>query len=344
MKRNGSAPASRANAARRHGSGNGQLAEQAAEIAVQLECVKLTEEELPLGVAYTRFLDLVQRAIPFEYGTLYVTEWESGRLIPVAIRGTQVDLAEQVRFARGSGVSAWVAQERRPVVIPDPAQHGEPSPIANGTVRAYLAFPLVQNGVVAGVVALARTDQTFSTSEFARLGRLADPLVTTLSRLRREARLRELLYIDAQTGLSNHIHFQARIEEELQRVQQHAGEFTVAVLELEGIEAISHLHGRQAGARLVQTFTQRLQSSMRTCDMAASLEDGRYGLLFAGVNEETAAAIIQRIAAAVLGDNLEIPLEQVPLRLQAGVASHAEIDGSIEDLLRQLTHRLAYVA
>lgn len=326
------------------GSRNGHLAEQAAEIAVQLDCVKLTEEELPLGVAYKRFLDLVHRALPFEYGTLYVTELESGRLIPVAIRGSQVDLAEPVRFARGNGVSAWVAQERRPVVIPDPERNGDASPIADGSVRAYLAFPLVQNGMVAGVVALARKDGTFSTGEFSRLGRLAEPLATTLSRLRREARLRELLYIDAETGLSNHVHFLARIEEELQRARQQVGEFALAVLELEGIDVIARQHGRQAGARLVQLFTQRLQSSMRSCDTAATLDDGRFGLILAGVNEEKAAGIVSRIAAAVLHDNLDIPREQVTLRLRAGLAPYAAIDGSIDEFVRQIGSRLEYVA
>jgi len=104
-----------------------RLAEQAEEMAVQLELVKLAEEELPLGVAYKRFLDLVHRAIQFEHGTLYVTEWGNGRLVPVALRGNRIDLADQVRFARGNGLSAWVAQEGRPVVIPDPRNAGCPA-------------------------------------------------------------------------------------------------------------------------------------------------------------------------------------------------------------------------
>lgn len=325
-------------------SGNGHLAEQAVEMAVQLDCVKITEEELPLGIAYKRFLDLVHRALPFEHGTLYVTDWDTGRLIPVAIRGSRVDLAEPVRFARGNGVSAWVAQERRPVVIPGPGQHGDASPIADGSVRAYLAFPLVQNGIVAGVVALARTDHTFSTGEFSRLGRLAEPLATTLSRVRREARLRELLYIDAQTGLSNHVHFLARIEEALQRARQQASEFTVAVLEMEGVDAISQTHSAEAGAQVVQLFTQRLQGSMRTCDVAARLEDGRFGLILAGVNDGTAEGIVRRIAAAVLHDNLDVPREQVTLRLRTGLASYARIDGSIEEFVAQIALRLDYVS
>jgi len=326
----------------RHSGPNGQLAEQAVEIAVQLDCVKLADEELPLGVSYRRFLDLVQRAIPFEYGTLYVTDSDSGGLVPVAILGSRVDLAEPVRFARGNGVSAWVAQERRPVVIPDPDQQSE-APIAAGSIRAYLAFPLVQNGIISGVVALARSNQTFSAGEFSRLGRLAESLGTALSRLRREAGLRELLYVDAQSGLSNHVHFVTRIEEDLQRVRQHGGEFTVAILELDGIEAFGRLHDRQEVSQLLQQFTERLRNSMRTCDMAASLEDGRFGLIFAGVNQQTAAGIVQRIAEQILTDNLAVPQDQLTMKLRAGLAPSDAFDGSVDQCVRQIASRLEYV-
>src|SRR2546421_9813037 len=70
---------------------NGQgLATEAEEMALRLECVKLADEQLPLRLAYTRYLDLVHRTLSFEHGTLYVTEWTSGRLLPVAgCRGTR---------------------------------------------------------------------------------------------------------------------------------------------------------------------------------------------------------------------------------------------------------------
>src|SRR3989475_10393738 len=211
---------------------NGQpLAAEAEEMALRLECATLAGEELPLRLAYERYLDLVHRAVSFEHGTLYVTDWISGRLLPVAVRGSRVELADRIRFARGSGLSAWVAQEGRAVVIPDPGSNGNRSPFSDAALRAFLAFPLVQQGIVAGVLALARTDRTFTEGEFERLGRLGESLAQTLSKLRREERLRELVYRDGETGLSNSHHFTARLEEELHRTRQHTTEIAVAMLE-----------------------------------------------------------------------------------------------------------------
>ncbi len=310
------------------------LADEAEEMAVRLECAKLADEELPLGVAYMRFLDLVHRAIPFAHGTLYVTDWTSGRLLPVAVRGSRVELADRIRFARGSGLSAWVAQEGRAVVIPDPGSNGDRSPFADEALRAFLAFPLVQQGVVAGVVALARTDRTFGEEEFERLGRLAEPLAQTLSRLRREARLRELISLDTETGLSNRHHFLARLEEELQRARQHATEFSLALLEL-------NTPAGAAPATLVHAFTQQLADAMRSCDVVASLGGGRFGMLLAGVNRDKATAIVDRVAHAVAR---EIRPPENAVRLRVGLVGSAELQASPDALLEQAASALAEIA
>lgn len=295
-------------------------------MALRLECTKLADEHLPLRLAYTRFLDLVHRAIPFEHGTLYVTEWTSGRLLPVAVRGNRVELADRIRFARGSGLSAWVAQEGRAVVIPDPGSNGDRSPFSDAALRAFLAFPLVQQGIVAGVLALARTDRTFGEVEFERLGRLAETLGQTLSKLRREERLHELIYQDGETGLSNSHHFMARLEEELQRSRQHTSEFAVALLEVD-------IAAEPERAVVVQALTATLGAAVRTCDLAANLGGGRFGLLLAGLDLKKAATIVERVARAARRV-VQKPAKP-PLGMRLGLVGSAGQDESPDVLLQR---------
>lgn len=270
-----------------HAGAGEELALAAGELAVQLELVKLADEELPLGVAYQRFLDTVHRVIAFDHGTLYVTEWGSGRLVPVAVRGNRIELADRVRFARGRGLSAWVAQEGRPVVIPDPDARPERSPFQDGALRAFLAFPLVQNGTVAGVLALARADRAVTPEEYGALARAADALGACLGRLRRTARLRGLVQQDPETGLRGDRGFLARVDEELQRARQHDVDFTVAVVELDGAP--------DEGWPIDEAIARRLAGAMRSCDLAASLGPRRWGLLLVGVSPERAAAVVGRV-------------------------------------------------
>lgn len=307
----------------------------AAAVALQAECAKLAEEELPLRVAYERFLDLVHRVVPFAHGTLYVADWTSGRLFPVAVRGNRVELADRIRFARGRGLSAWVAQEGRAVVIPDPAAREERAVFADETLRAFLAFPLVQQGVVSGVVALARTDCTFAEDEFERLAHLAAPLAQMLSTMRREARMRELISLDEETGLSSDHHFLARLDEELQRARQHETEFALVLLELQMPPGAEH-------APLVQRFTRRLREAIRSCDLVARVGERRLGVLLAGVNRETARVIVDRFAQIVAHELR--PTSGVGLRLRVGLVTGTELQSSPGALLQHATAALADIA
>jgi GGDEF domain-containing protein len=284
-----------------------------------------------LRVAYERFLDLVHRVVPFAHGTLYVAEWTSGKLSPVAVRGNRVELADRIRFARGRGLSAWVAQEGRAVVIPDPAAREERTVFADETLRAFLAFPLVQQGVVSGVVALTRTDSTFAEDEFDRLAQLAAPLARTLSTMRRETQMRELISLDAETGLSSDYHFLARLEEELQR----AAEFALVLLELQMSPGAER-------APLVQRFTRRLREVIRSCDLVAHLGEGRFGVLLAGVNRETAGAIVDRFAEIVARELR--PASEAALRLRVGLATGSELQSSPSALLQHAAAAMADIA
>ncbi len=313
------------------------------EAALHHECVKLTEERLPLGIAYPRFLDVVHRVIPFDHGTLYLAEGPAGALIPTAIRGSRVDLADQVRFAKGTGLSAWVAQEGRPVIIPHPVQSTDPAPFADKGLRAFLALPLIRRGGVTGVLALARAEEMFSVEEFDHLVNAGERLASTLFRLRLQSRYREWMRSDPETGLSAPHHFCARLEAELARAHDHATEFSVVVMALEGLEVGVPLLGVQGQKRLLRGIAERLQNGIRSCDMAALLDDGKFGILLAGVNRDLAGAILQRIATTVLSTP-ELPPGEHVIRLQGGVAAFPEAGTSVDDLVEQARSGLKLIA
>ncbi len=216
-------------------------------------------------------------------------------------------------------------------MIPDPAAREERTVFADETLRAFLAFPLVQQGVVSGVVALTRTDSTFAEDEFDRLAQLAAPLARTLSTMRRETQMRELISLDAETGLSSDHHFLARLEEELQR----AAEFALVLLELQMSPGAER-------APLVQRFTRRLREVIRSCDLVAHLGEGRFGVLLAGVNRETAGAIVDRFAEIVARELR--PVSGAALRLRVGLATGSELQTSPSALLQHAAAAMADIA
>ncbi len=312
------------------------------ELTLHLECVKLTEERLPLGIAYPRFLEIVRRVVGFDHGTLYLTEGPGGALIPAVVLGNRVDLADQVRFAKGPGLSAWVAQEGRPVLIPHPVTSTDLQPFADKGLRAFTAIPLIQRRWVTGVLALSRTEQVFTVHEFDQLVHSSERLATTLSRLRLQAQYRAWTHTDAHTGLSARHHFLARVEAELDRAQHQSSEFAVVVVALDGF-VLSGGTG-QTQQRVVRLFADRLQGSIRSCDMAALLDEGTFGVLLAGVNRQTAGTILERIVGTMLHGIPTLTPPPGTVRVWGGIAAFPEIAASPDDLVSHARAGLVPVA
>lgn len=313
------------------------------ELTLHEECVKLTEERLPLGIAYPRFLEVVRRVVPFDHGTLYLAEGPAGALIPVALKGNRVDLADQVRFARGPGLSAWVAQEGRPVIIPHPMHASDAQPFADKGLRAFAAIPMRHQRWVTGVLALTRAEQVFVMREFDHLVRSSERLAATLSRLQLQAQYRAWTHTDPETGLSAWHHFVARLDAELDRARHQSGEFSVVVVAFDGHERVSP-SGRAQEKPLVRLVGERLQSSTRSCDMVALLDAGVFGVLLAGVNGQTAGTIIRRIVTTVIREITELAPPARGVRVSGGVAAFSDDATSAEELVARARSRLQQIA
>ncbi len=129
--------------------------------------------------------------------------------------------------------------------------------------------------------------------------------------------------------------FTRRIEVELRRAQEHGAEFSVAVLALEGFGERRTPIGRKGQEDLTHLFGERLKKALRAADMAAQLDDVTFGVLFAGVNREQARAIVLRISAQALDDNLQRSRSEITFRVHAGVAAFPEAGSSPDRLLQR---------
>ncbi len=90
--------------------------------------------------------------IEFSCCSLYVFEEGENRLRCVAKLGDGVDFIERFHFGLGTGLSAWVAQKRRRIHLPDihrGSRHG------HKPLRCYLSVPILSEEQLLGVLNLA---------------------------------------------------------------------------------------------------------------------------------------------------------------------------------------------
>lgn len=123
-------------------------------LGVLSEIAHLIQSSLDADQTFDAVLGLINEVVAFESGTLFLLDGESGQLKVVAIRGGKVDLIDSVGFGYGRGFSAWVAQERQPVLLSN-IHRGKG--FRERPFRSFLSVPLVAEGKLVGVVNLGHS-------------------------------------------------------------------------------------------------------------------------------------------------------------------------------------------
>jgi diguanylate cyclase (GGDEF)-like protein len=118
---------------------------------------------------------------------------------------------------------------------------------------------------------------------------------------------------DPITGLANTRLFVREVERALDRAKRHPGTVAVAYLDLDGFKAVNDSLGHAAGDELLKQVGARLESQIRSTDIAARLGGDEFALLFADSGtEQDVLTIADRIVTelalpyAILGRTLKI--------------------------------------
>jgi GAF domain-containing protein len=110
-------------------------------------------------------LELLHKAVDFCGASIFVAQSENGFMKCVAEYGEGANFIDRIQFESGSGLTAWVAQRRRPVHLPNihrGSRHGQ-SPI-----RSYLSMPIYCEEKVVGVLNIAHVvPNAFSRQKYA---------------------------------------------------------------------------------------------------------------------------------------------------------------------------------
>lgn len=146
----------------------------------------MIQSDLKLSEKFKSVIDLIAQTSECESASLFIYNESSGKLDEVASVGARVDLIESINFDMGKGFSAWVAKQRRPVLIPNLRRDRE------GGFRSFLSTPLISNDHLIGVLNLGRKDKdAFTERHMEILEIIAGQLAHAIERSDFERRLLE---------------------------------------------------------------------------------------------------------------------------------------------------------
>ncbi len=103
---------------------------------------------------FSSVLELLEQLVDFEFAALFIYDEELKKLRVVANKGHVVDLIQPVSFDMGNGLSAWVAKQKRPILLSD-IHRGKVQDEA--PVRSFLSIPLLLGEELIGVMNFGHT-------------------------------------------------------------------------------------------------------------------------------------------------------------------------------------------
>lgn len=143
-----------------------------------------------------------------------------------------------------------------------------------------------------------------------------------------ENQLRHQALSDSLTGLGNHRHLFEVLHSEIRRSNRTGREFSIVMLDLDGLKAINDQLGHVAGDRALCRLAQILRDCCRSIDTAARHGGDEFALVLPETGTGAATLVAHRICKL-----LESETEQPALSVSVGIASHPKDAGTIGTLL-----------
>ncbi|MDQ3339602.1 MAG: sensor domain-containing diguanylate cyclase [Myxococcota bacterium] len=212
---------------------------------------------------------------------------EGDEIVTRAASGTARATAGQ-RTAKASVPSGRAITERGPVRGEDPGTDTLAVPLLYG--EAAVGFLEVTSG----------KPNVFGDDDAETLRLLAQVIAIALHRAYTYPKPRRDVDHDPLTGLGNRRAYEERIEAELARNRRYGHSFSLALLELGGLETAVDRMGQAAGDEAVTEIAQILKRHTRAIDACFRIAADRVSIVLPGTSLDGARILVERCRAHIV--------------------------------------------
>ncbi len=277
------------------------LARRNAELASLLEIGKTLISSLELRDVLHSIMSQVERLLQPKTWSLLLIDEESGNLsFEIAVSPVANEL-KGITLKPGEGIAGWVAQNGKPVLIPDVnnderfADH-----VADAVeypVRSILCVPLKIRDRVLGVIELINTngERSFDEDDLPLLGAVADFAAIAIDNAHNYKRVSELVITDDLTGLFNARHFQELLEYEMSRSTRYKSNISLIFFDLDHFKSVNDNFGHLVGSRMISEVGHLVREHIRSSDRGARYGGDEYVIVLPNTSKEGGIAVATKL-------------------------------------------------
>jgi diguanylate cyclase (GGDEF)-like protein len=322
------------------------------ELSALYEISRIVEGGDEPEAIFARALKVVCDVIPSEGCTLFLLTHDGEDLKPALSVGHYVNPLEAVNFTMGKGLSAWVAQEKKPVLLSRPRSfpvvrinaEGETPLLGTSYLRSFASVPLSLEGEVVGVLNLYHSQPgVFDTGVTRLLSIVASQVAATVKRVLVYQHLQRQATTDSLTGLLNHGYFHRRLREEVQRAKRYQSPLSVFLMDADNFKQINDRYGHHTGDTVLRLLASQLREQLRETDLIARYGGEEFIVLLPHTHLEPAQLTAERVRQAVHQMAVPYRRQRVRVSVSIGVAGFPQ-HGQTGDALIQKADEALYRA
>jgi diguanylate cyclase (GGDEF)-like protein len=278
------------------------------------EGLKLTlalSETLKLEEVLERLLDSLGRAVRFDDAAVFI-KTRDGKDLTVS-RGPRHKEEARHIILSSAHVNKAIAT-RQPAL--DEGQK-------------MLALPLIQRGVVIGVVCLESHqpyDQAITRLAFS----LTQPAAMAVENARLFDEVERLARIDGLTGTYNRRYFMELAQMQFDSARRFSQPLSALMLDFDDFKSVNDRHGHAVGDQVLRGLADRCRSALRSIDLLGRYGGEEFAILLPNTERHSGAAVLaERIRQRI--DEAPVNTDAGPIHVTVSVGV-ASVDDSTEDL------------
>jgi len=257
--------------------------------------------------------------------------------------GLDADLLQQLQVPFGTGTIGWVALNAKAIANARPGADFESARLdVDSTLRAMIAFPLMERDRVIGVLAAYHTDHDYFTQAHQRiLERVSAQAAKVVLDALLFEQIRAESLTDPLTGLANTRKLLSDAEHEMAKADRHRTRRALILIDVDHFKLVNDRFGHEAGDRALRAIADTVRQAVRSYDVCARSGGDEFLVFLSECDQEHATLRTLEIQQAVADARFEaLPGEFVSLGISVGCAIYPDDGTTYEALLKTADSRM----